>query len=340
MRRNHWLPLAGGLLLSGVAFLILWWRETPASPVAVGSAKSADAVHARSVGEVGDAPIGLTGKFHERSQPSASEVASPIMKALAALENVSEEDQAALLEKITAGWSEGRLSDAVTYLFTSESSDPCADLLKISLLRRWANLAPAEAATWAASLLPGESRNAAIEQVALVWSSSDPSAAWDWAESLASDPSRDAAMLALVYELSRSDPALALDRADFLADSPARTQFIEHAIGNWAASDPQAALVKVKAMSDPALRNASLARLATSWAESDPNSAATLAADAMEPGPAQNRAVASIVQRWAQQDPAAARQWVNSFPDGPLKQNALKHIAEQEPEPGEVGEDD
>jgi hypothetical protein len=331
MRRNHWLPLAGGLLLSGVAFLILWWRETPASPAAMGRAKSADAVNARSVGDLAIAPI---GKFHGRSQPSASAVDSPIMKALAALENVSEEDQAELLEKITAGWGEERLSDAVIYLFKSESSDPCADLLKISLLRRWGNLAPVETATWAASLMPGESRNAAIEQVALVWSSSDPSAAWDWAESLASDPSRDAAMLSLVYELSRSDPALALDRADFLADSPARTQFIEHAIGNWAASDPQAALVKVKAMSDPALRNASLARLATSWAESDPNSAATLAAESMEPGPAQNRAVASIVQRWAQQDPAAARQWVDSFPDGPLKQNALQHIAEQAPEPG------
>lgn len=340
MRRNHWLRLAGGLLLSGVAILILWWRGTPASPEAVGSAKPADALHARSVGEVGDTPIPPKGKFHERSQPSASAVDSPITKALVALESVPEEDQVALLEKITAGWNKERLSDAVISLFTSESSDSCADLLKISLLRRWGDLAPAEAAAWAASLLPGESRNAAIEQVALAWFSSDPSAAWEWAESLASDPSRDAAMLSLAYELSRSDPALAIDRADFLAETPARTQFIEHAIGNWAVSDPHAALVKVKAMSDLALRNASLASLATSWAESDPNSAATLAADAMEPGPAQNRTVASIVQRWAQQDPAAARQWVDSFPDGPLKQNALQHIAEQAPKPDEEGEDD
>lgn len=56
---------------------------------------------------------------------------------------------------------------------------------------------------------------------------------------------------------------------------------------------------------------------------------ARILSDAMDSGPAQNRAVASIVQRWAQQDPAAAREWVDSFRDGPLKENALEHIFAQ-----------
>ena len=90
-------------------------------------------------------------------------------------------------------------------------------------------------------------------------------------------------------------------------------------------------------MNDSAARNAALGSLATSWAESDPSSAATLAADAMESGPAQDRAVAAIVQRWAQQDPAAARKWVDSFPDGPQKQNALEHIAAQARPPADAG---
>ena len=56
---------------------------------------------------------------------------------------------------------------------------------------------------------------------------------------------------------------------------------------------------------------------------------ARILSDAMDSGPAQNRAVASIVQRWAQQDPAAAREWVDSFRDGPLKKNAFEHIFAQ-----------
>ena len=49
----------------------------------------------------------------------------------------------------------------------------------------------------------------------------------------------------------------------------------------------------------------------------------------MEPGPAQERAIAAIVQRWSQQDPAAARKWIDSFPEGPIKQNAHEHFKTQ-----------
>ena len=109
----------------------------------------------------------------------------------------------------------------------------------------------------------------------------------------------------------------------------------EAAVANWATIAPQAALESVREITDPVLRNSALGSLAISWAQADPHSAATLVADTMEPGPAQDRAVAAIVQRWAQQDPEAAAAWVETFPDGPLKDNARGHIANQSPVPEE-----
>lgn len=118
-----------------------------------------------------------------------------------------------------------------------------------------------------------------------------------------------------------------------LVEGPDRVRLLEHAVANWALTDPQAALDRAREIGEPALRNSTLGRLATSWAESDPRRAATLAVDAMDAGPDQERSIAAIVQRWAQQDPAAVGAWVATFPEGPVKRNALEHIAAQSPLP-------
>jgi hypothetical protein len=328
MSRVPWLPLSGGFLLLGAAVLVFQWPGDPDRPGVPRDSLSSGNSSGDAEGDGGGAPDAVPKKRdRSRDQTSASD---PMLRnAMDALRNSGEEDLSGNLEMIVAEWNEARLSSSVAALFAREAADPREELLRISLLRRWASLDPAAAAEWAKSLPPGTARAAALEQIALAWSASDSAAAWQLAESLPNEPAREAAMFSLLYELSRSDPALAYERANSLPESPARARFIEHAVGNWAASDPQAALAKVRDIPDPALRNASIARLATSWAETDPRAAATLAADAMDPGAAQNRAVASIVQRWAQQDAAAARQWVDSFPDGPLKQNAMEHIAVQ-----------
>lgn len=329
MIRKPWLPAVGALLLS--AGLFLAWR---------GGSPSEDAGH----GGTGATAAG-TGRAPERDVPAAPAAkrarpprdgaAQPaeVTRALADLAAAAEDDLAEQIGKRAADWPKDALPAAVDTLFAGEDESPAATSLKVALLRRWAALSPADAAAWAAALPPGAARRTAVDQAALVWSGTDAQAAWDWAAGLESGDDRDAARLSLAYELAREDPTLAFERSAELAEGPDRNRLIEHAVSNWALADPQAALARVREIDDPALRNAALGRLATSWAESDPRSAATLAVDAMDAGPDQERAVASIVQRWAQREPEGAGDWVATFPDGPVKENALEHIATQRPKP-------
>jgi hypothetical protein len=326
MRHKSWLPLAGGLLLSGAALFVLWWRVEDGTPHP-GKGDEAVKKWEAAAGE-DEAPEEVRMK-RDRSPRPDSKNAGAFQEALRELEQAETDDFADSLEKITATWPREDLASAVAALFSREVSEDASVALRFSLLRRWASLAPADAAAWAASLPPGQVRADAFEQVALAWCALDADAAWKWAESLPVDPAREGAMQALAYELSRSDLPLALERAFSLADSPARSSLVEHVFGNWAAADPQSAMKRVSGISDPELRNASLGRIAVAWAESDPHAAATMAAASMEAGAAQDRTIASIVQRWAQQNPDAVRKWVESFPDGPMKQNALEHIQAQ-----------
>jgi hypothetical protein len=309
--KSRWLP-GIALLIAGSVFLIL---GGPASRWLGGDSSQPD----RQGG----------GRAESRERPSrSSPPANPALRrALATLAGTGEEDLSAALEAITAGWPVDELGKTVTALFSKESPDPSSVLLRAELLRRWAAVDPAAAAAWASSESGGALPPGAVEQVALAWSASDSEAAWNWAFGLPPGADRDAALLSLSYELCRDDPARALARFEDLAEGRARDQFVEHAIANLAIGDPETALEHAQALADPLVRNQALAAVGTSWAESDPVAAATFVANGMEPGPAQERAVAAIVQRWAQQDPAAVRAWIEEFPDGSLKDNALGHLA-------------
>lgn len=246
------------------------------------------------------------------------------------LDGVPQEEFAEKLAKIVTAWDEDRLSGSVADLFARQTDVPSAEALRLALLRRWASGDPGEAAAWAESLSREPDRSAAFDQIILAWSAINADAALDWLKSLPDDSARAQAWNTLAYEVSRENPAKGLDLALPLDGGPDGLRCIEHAVSNWALQDPQAALVRVKELSDVALRESALASVATSWAESDPSAAASLVAESMEPGPAQDRAVASIIQRWAQQDPAAAEAWAASFPESAMKQNARMLIAEQE----------
>ena len=200
-----------------------------------------------------------------------------------------------------------------------------------ALLRRWASLSPGAAAGWVESLPQGMARETAVQQVALVWAESDFDAAWNWTSELGGGPAADSALLSLAYELSRSDPQGAFEKSGALPEGPERSRLVEHIVANWAATAPELALDQVRAIGNPSLRNSALGSLAIGLAEHDPYTAATLVAESMDAGPAQDRAIAAVVQRWAQQDAAAAGEWVASFPDGPIKENALEHAAKQSP---------
>jgi hypothetical protein len=265
--------------------------------------------------------------LRERRSRSSPPTDPTLRRALATLAGTGEDDLSATLEAITAAWPMDELGKSVTAMFAGESTDSSSALLRAELLRRWTGVDPVAAAAWASSDDGSSLRVGTVEQVALAWSARDPDAAWNWALGLPAGADRDATLLSLSYELCRDDPARALARTAGMSEGSARDQFVEHAIANLAIGDPATALEYAQDLADPLLRNNALAVLSASWAESDPVAAATFVANGMESGPAQERAVAAIVQRWAQQDPDAVRAWIEEFPDGSLKDNALGHLA-------------
>lgn len=261
------------------------------------------------------------------SQPQPA-IGGLLGKALSNLESAEPEEQSLLLSRTTDAWPLNGLHEAMTSLLTLKDR-PAASMLATSMLSRWASQSPGDAAMWAESLPPGDPRIQAFQQVALAWSAKEFWESWNWAVDLPNDAAKNAAILSLAYELSRIDPQGAFEKSAILPEGPERSRLVEHAVANWAYTAPIEALRQVREIGNPELRNSALGSLAISWSETDPHSAATLVADAMEPGPAQDRAVASIVQRWAQQDPDAASAWIDTFPEGPLKEISISHITSQ-----------
>lgn len=266
---------------------------------------------------------GERDQLRDRSSRNCTSADPALRRSLATLNATDEEDRGPILETITAAWPVDELGKTVIALFSGESTEPSAALLRAELLRRWVAVDPAAIAAWVSTKDSGSVPLDAVEQVALAWSSSDSDAAWNWVFGLPAGAQRSAALLSLAYELCRDNPAQALARWHDLEEGPARDQFVEHAIGNLAIVNPATALEYAQGLADPLVRNNAFAVLSSSWAESDPVAAATFVAGEMEPGAPQDRAVAAIVQRWSQQDPAAVRAWIEDFPVGSLKENAL-----------------
>ena len=329
MKSKSLLPVFGVLLVSGAFFLVcnpgLPLKDTDSSGTG-STAITADDTPKSDVPSASDSK-------RDRPPRDGESKAAEITRNLAQLGALDEDELAEQVCKRAAAWPKGSLSATVNALFADGKVSPAAVALRLALLRRWATLSPADAALWAAALPPGAARHTAVESVALAWSAADAQAAWDWADGLDHDDAREAALLSLAYELARENPALAFERSAELAEGQDSFHLIEHAVANWALADAQAALAHVLEIDDFTLRNAALGHLATSWADSDPRSAATLAVDAMDAGPEQERTVASIVQRWAQREPEGVSAWVELFPEGPVKRNALEHIVAQSPKP-------
>lgn len=208
---------------------------------------------------------------------------------------------------------------------------PQDDKKRQDLLFAWTKNSPRQTARWAESLPHGKARNEALLQVALAWFAEDPQAAWDWVSAWEIGNTRESTLTSLAYELCHQDPAAAFEKSFSLAEGLSRTQLIEHTMAEWAHHNPSSALAQAEKIENLASRQAAIASLATSWAETNPSAAATLAIQSLPPGPTQDRTIAAIVQRWAQQDPHAVQQWVKTFPDGQVKQNALEHIEQLHP---------
>jgi hypothetical protein len=115
-----------------------------------------------------------------------------------------------------------------------------------------------EAAAWSAALPPGPTRAAAMAAVSAPWASEDPVASGLWLESLPADDARAKAAEAYVAQTVQARPDLAAQWVDSIADEDARNQQIEAIARQWLKSDPDAAQAWLEHTTLPADRQESL----------------------------------------------------------------------------------
>lgn len=195
------------------------------------------------------------------------------------------------------------------------------------LVRRWAELDPASAGWWATQLGDVEASHELSTAVALAWSERDLPGSLEWARSLPAGDLQSRVLTELGVELARIDPVASMRLAVALPASGSRDGILLHALHQWAGQDAETSQNWTLQLSLGPLREQALAAVATVMANQNGESAARFAVGQLLPGPEQDRAVIGIIQRWAQLDYDPAAAWVASFPQTPLRENAIAVLA-------------
>ena len=160
----------------------------------------------------------------------------------------------------------------------------------------------------------------------LKWAATDPAAATLWADRLTNPAKRQEALQAICFKIAERDPAAAIDMVEIygLGNEPG---VVENLIAQWSARDADGALAWIGHQPPGDERDALTKRVAFALSSSQPVEAARLIEESMGTGPLQTEAVASLVHQWSQRDPAAAREWVERLPPGPLRDRANQELA-------------
>jgi hypothetical protein len=180
---------------------------------------------------------------------------------------------------------------------------------------------PQAAAHFAETNQLGDTHDLILNRVAQFWAAQDPDAALAWAAQLSNPNERNATLASALLQYGQSDPekALAALGQYNLADETGALR------GNlaqaWAEKDWVAALTWVQAHPASVLQQDQiLEKLALVLAKTSPAEAADFVVANISPGFTQNEAAISVLHQWGLQDLAAARAWLEQFPQGDLRQ--------------------
>lgn len=195
------------------------------------------------------------------------------------------------------------------------------------LVRRWAELDSSAASRWVTQLDDVEASHELSTAVALAWSERDMKGSLEWARALPAGDLQSRVLTELGVELARIDPMASMRLAVELPASGSRDGILLHALHQWAGQDAETSQNWTLQLSLGPLREQALAAVATVMANQNGESAARFAVGQLLPGPEQDRAVIGIIQRWAQLDYDPAAAWVASFPQTPLRENAIAVLA-------------
>lgn len=194
------------------------------------------------------------------------------------------------------------------------------------LIRRWVELNPIAAANWVSQLEDTSARQTLVDAAAVAWSEKDLPSALAWVESMPENETKHQALADLGYEIARTDPVNAMQVATQLPASDYANGLLLHSLAQYTLVDPGQSQQLALSLPIGPLRDQALTTVATAQARQDGNGAAQFAVDNISPGHTLDNAVIGIVQLWGQNDFASAAGWVQSFPESPLRYQAVQSL--------------
>jgi hypothetical protein len=203
------------------------------------------------------------------------------------------------------------------------------------VLSTWAQNEPDAAATYVASLLPGEAKDVAVGAIARQLASSDPQTALSWIEKLPDQTTRQNALEPLVSQWSETDPKAAAEFAMDKSSGEVRQNLLA-AISAMKQNNPEprsfgpGSVRFVRAMQSC---QASFQWLLKTIRVLQPNGVPAS-------GDTQLLAAGSLISQWAGTDPRAASDWATAFPQATRDQllaNVMNRWVKSDPYPRQPG---
>ena len=202
----------------------------------------------------------------------------------------------------------------------STNSNDQATVLN-NLLAALVRADPQAAAYFAETNRLGDTHDAILNRIAHLWAAQDPIAALAWAAQLSNPNERNETLVSTLLQYGQSDPGkalAALGQYDVEDETGALRGNLAQA---WAEKDWTASLNWMQAHPASELQqNQILERVAFVLAKTSPVEAANFVIANISPGFTQNEAAISVLRQWGLKDLAAARAWVEQFPQGELRQ--------------------
>jgi hypothetical protein len=164
-------------------------------------------------------------------------------------------------------------------------------------------------------------RSMVMTQLADNWLRIDPTGPFDWVLGKTSLP--DNTFEQFVGHLARQDPVMAASYTDRVPPAM-RDVWIANVAQGYARLDPQSAITWLQRYQSEPAYAAGVAGVVSRVVAYDPALAADLLATAVDSGGDVLRRPAQLVaEAWARQNQLAARPWVTSLPEGPVRDAAL-----------------
>jgi hypothetical protein len=156
------------------------------------------------------------------------------------------------------------------------------------------------------------------------WARQNAVAALAWLSNAPEGPKRDAVAEMVCAQVAQSDAAQAVALAERFGS--VTNALLENMVHLWADQDTAAACTYAtnKPAGEP--RDRLLGRVAFVLSKQSPAEAAKLVADLISPGELQDEAAISVLHQWVLLDTNAATAWVQLFPDGALRDRAVREV--------------